>query len=299
MTGDSGSAGPLFDGFSLSRVELPGVTIRLRHGGSGPPLLLLHGHPQTHVMWHRLAPLLAARYTLVMPDLRGYGQSSKPPSADDHAAYSKRAMALDGVRLMARYGFERFAVVGHDRGGRVAYRMALDHPDRVSRLAVLDILPTAETWRRLDRKLGLDYWHWFFLAQPAPLPERLICADPDAFYFRSGRELFDPAALDDYLSAIRDPATVHAMCEDYRAGATIDVDLDEADHAERRRIGCPLLVLWSGRGELEGLDPLATWREWATDVRGSSVDAGHFLAEEAPSQVADRLREFLLTSAPR
>lgn len=284
----------MFGGLALSKIDLGDVTLRVRHGGSGPGLLLLHGHPQTHVMWHRVAPALASRFTLVMPDLRGYGGSSKPPTTADHATYSKRTMAIDGVRLMEDMGFERFAVVGHDRGARVAYRMALDHPNRLTKVAVLDIIPTGEMWRRMDRNLALSYWHWLFLAQPAPFPERLIGADPDAFYFRSDRAIFDSGALADYLAAVRDAATVHAMCEDYRAGATIDAALDDADRAAGNRIQCPLLVLWSSRDRLADIDLIACWREWASDVRGEPIDAGHFLAEEAPDRVGDALMAFLL-----
>jgi haloacetate dehalogenase len=195
---------------------------------------------------------------------------------------------------MGRLGFERFAVVGHDRGGRVAYRLALDHPERVSRLAVLDIVPTVEAFRRTDMTFALDWWHWFFLAQPAPLPERLISGDPEAFYFRGDRERFDPDALADYLRCVRDPAAVHAMCEDYRAGATYDFQLDEADRRAGRKIGCPVLVLWSRHERHERwYEPLEVWREWADDVRGRPLDCGHYLAEELPDEVAAELRAFL------
>ena len=268
--------------------------LRVRVGGTGPPVLLLHGHPQTHLMWHAVAARLADAFTVVAPDLRGYGESTKPASTADHEPYSKRAMARDGVAVMAALGHERFAIVGHDRGARVAYRMALDHPARVERVAVLDIIPTAEAWRRADRRFMLGYWHWAFLAQPAPLPERLITADPDAYYFRSGRDRFHPDALADYLAAVRDPATVHAICEDYRAGATIDVEHDEADRAAGRRIAIPLLALWGALGQLEEwYDVLDVWRGWADDVRGRALDAGHYLAEEAPDDVALELRRFL------
>ena len=189
----------------------------MRHGGNGPPLLLLHGHPQTHVMWHAVAPRLAENFTVVAPDLRGYGESSKPPTTPDHEPYSKRAMARDAVELMRQLGFERFSVAGHDRGGRCAYRLALDHPERVARLAVLDIVPTAEMWRDADKEFGLVNWHWYFLAQPFDLPERLIGADPGAYYFRRGRDRFHPEALADYEACVHDPETIHGMCEDYRA----------------------------------------------------------------------------------
>jgi haloacetate dehalogenase len=283
----------VFDGFELTHIETGEATIRLRHGGSGTPLLLLHGHPQTHVMWHRVAPRLAEEFTVVAADLRGYGESSRPPTTPDHEPYSKRAMARDQVEVMRQLGFERFGVAGHDRGGRCAYRLALDHPERVTKLAVLDIVPTAEMWRRADMRFGLVNWHWFFLAQPAPLPERLLERDPDAYYFRAGRERFDPEALDDYLRCARRPETIHAMCEDYRAGATYDHEADEADLAAGRKIACPVLVLWAGRGELEEWwDVLGIWRAWADDVRGRPLDCGHYLAEEAPEETYAELRAF-------
>jgi haloacetate dehalogenase len=286
----------MFEGFELQMVATAEATIRARIGGSGPPLLLLHGHPQTHAMWHLVAPRLARDFTVVAADLRGYGGSSKPPTRPDHEPYSKRAMARDQVEVMRRLGFDRFAVAGHDRGGRCAYRMALDHPDRVSRLAVLDIVPTGDMWRRVDMDFGMVDWHWFFLAQPEPFPERVIGCDPDAFYFRGDRSRFDPEALADYLAAVRDPGTVHAMCEDYRAGATLDRDLDEADRAAGRGISCPVLVLWAGRDELERWfdgDPTRAWRGWARDVRGRGLDCGHFMAEEAPDEVYEELVRFL------
>jgi haloacetate dehalogenase len=208
-----------FDGFELGRAEVGDVGLRYRVGGNGPPLLLLHGHPQTHAMWHAVAPVLADVFTVVAADLTGYGESSKPPSDERHERYSKRALALDLVGLMRDFGFERFRVAGHDRGGRVGYRMALDHAGRVERLAVLDIVPTGDMWRRADKEFGLVDWHWFFLAQPSMFPERTIGAAPDEFYFRGDRSRFHPEALDDYLRAVRNPDTVHAMCEDYRAGA--------------------------------------------------------------------------------
>ncbi len=281
----------MFEGFDLSMIDTGEAIIRVRHGGSGPPLLLLHGHPQTHVMWHEIAPRLSQDFTVVATDLRGYGDSSKPSTTRDHAPYSKRAMARDQVEVMRQLGFERFFVAGHDRGGRCAYRMALDHPERVLKLAVLDIVPTGEAFRRADMAFGLGFWHWFFLAQPYDLPERMISADPDAFYLRR-RDLFAPEALDDYLRCIRNPDTIHAMCEDYRAGATIDFALDEADRS-KKRIECPVLVLWSRRGELEQwYDVLAIWRDWADDVRGRSLDCGHYLAEEAPDETYTELHAF-------
>jgi len=285
----------VFDGFVLERIDTGEAQLRVRHGGVGPPLLLLHGHPQTHVMWHRVAPDLAREFTVVAMDLRGYGESSKPPTTDDHEPYSKRAMARDAVAVMRHLGFERFAVAGHDRGGRVAYRLALDHPERVARLATLDILPTYEHFARADMRFGLGYWHWFFLAQPYPLPETLIGADPERFFLgRPNRpNVFAPEALADYLRCYRDPATIHAACEDYRAAASYDYALDEADMRAGRRIAAPLLALWGGRAQVGSwYDVLAIWREWADDVRGGPIDAGHFLAEEAPEATYAALRSF-------
>ena len=282
----------MFEGFTLAMIDTGEAVLRVRHAGSGPPLLLLHGHPQTHAMWHKLAPRLAQHFSVVLADLRGYGDSSKPPTAPDHAPYSKRAMARDQVALMRQLGFEQFYVAGHDRGARCAYRMALDHPDRVLKLAVLDIIPTYEAFRRTDMTFALGYWHWFFLAQPYPLPEQLIGANPDNYYFRGTRDLFAPEALADYLRCVHNSATIHAMCEDYRAGATIDYALDEADYGQRR-IACPLLALWGQRGQLENwYDVLAIWRDWADDVHGRALDSGHYLAEEAPDATYNELSEF-------
>jgi haloacetate dehalogenase len=289
----------MFEGFTLHHVDAGEATIRARIGGSGPPLLLLHGNPQTHVMWHKIAPQLAEDFTVVAADLRGYGESSKPATTPDHAPYSKRAMARDQVALMRYFGFERFAVVGHDRGGRCAYRMALDHPETVERLAVLDILPTLEHYRRTDQTFAMTYWHWFFLPQPYPLPEKLIGGDPEWFFQRNWPAaseppaFFSPEAIADYWKAFRDPSTVHAICEDYRAGATIDCELDAADFA-RRRITCPLLVLWAAKGILPRCyDTLAVWRDWADDVTGREIDSGHYMPEEKPEETLAALREFL------
>lgn len=280
----------MFDGFALEQVDVGEAVLRVRRGGSGPPVLLLHGHPRTHATWHRVAPLLVGDLTVVCPDLRGYGGSSKPPSTPDHEPYSKRAMARDCLALMRRLGHDRFAVVGHDRGGYVAFRLALDHPEAVGRLAVLDDVPIGEALARCDARFAARWWHWFFLG-PA---ERVICMDPDAWYGgdpgRMGAEAFA-----DYRRAIHDPATVHAMCEDYRAGLGVDRAHDDADRRAGRRLACPLLVLWAARddlGELYG-DVLGVWSDWADDVRGRPLDGGHHLSEEAPEELAAELRAFL------
>jgi haloacetate dehalogenase len=283
----------MFEGFRRSTIDTGEATIRVRQGGSGPPLLLLHGNPQTHVMWHKVAPRLAERFTVVATDLRGYGDSSKPADAPDHAPHSKRAMARDQIAVMRQLGFERFSVAGHDRGGRCAYRMALDHPEAVTKLAVLDIIPTGEHFRRTDMRFALAYWHWFFLAQPYPLPEQMIGADPDWYCLRGRRHLFDPEALAEYLRCFRNPETRHAICEDYRAGATVDCDHDEADRRAGRRIACPVLALWGAHAKLQSwYDTLAVWRDWANDVRGRALPCGHYLAEELPEETANELLAF-------
>ncbi len=271
-------------------------------GGSGPPLLVLHGYPETHLMWHAAAPLLARSFTVVAADLPGYGDSFRPPVSDDHAAYAKRALAADLAAAMAALGHETFAVAGHDRGGRVAYRMALDSPAAVTRIAVLDIVPTAEVWARADALFAMGYWHWPFLAQPAPLPERLILGDPDGFWLAAERIGLGVAAgrypqsvLDTYRAQLDDPEIVTAICEDYRAGATIDRALDEADRG-RRTIACPVLALWGANGALPRFyaDPLELWRPYAPDVIGHGIDGtSHFLVEDAPEAVAAELAEFL------
>jgi haloacetate dehalogenase len=290
----------MLEGFERRMVEVGGGAICARVGGSGPPLLLLHGYPQTHVMWHRVAPALARRLTVVCADLRGYGDSVKPPSDATHAAYAKRATALDMVELMAALGFERFAVAGHDRGGRVTHRLCLDHPDRVTRAAVLDIVPTATIFAATDQAIATGYYHWFFLIQPEPLPERLIGADP-IFYLRTklgqwsgGRSagFVAPEAMAEYERCFADPATIHATCEDYRAAATIDLAHDAAD--ADARIACPLLVLWGERGLMHRhFDVLASWRAKAAGpVEGRAVPCGHFLPEEAPAETLAELDAF-------
>lgn len=292
----------LYPGFETVRLQGAGAELFARVGGAGPPLVLLHGYPQTHMCWHRIAPTLARSYTLFIPDLRGYGRSAAPPSNSSHTPYSKRAMAEDIVAAMQAAGHARFAVVGHDRGARVGYRLALDHPAAVDRLAVLDILPTLEVWERLRWRAAITAYHWQFLAQPPPLPETLILANA-AFYadctlasWTRDKSLtrFDPIALADYRALLQSPESVHAICEDYRAGATIDRELDEADRAAGRTIAAPTLALWGsdyvGKGTASVLD---VWRAWAPGVTGAEITAGHFLAEEAPEATLAQLMPFL------
>ena len=289
-----------FAGFDESRVDVGnGIELRVRAGGSGPPVVLLHGHPRTHTTWHRVAPLLAAAgHTVVCPDLRGYGRSSKPPTTEDHAPYSKRAMAADVVALVRELGHERFAVVGHDRGSYVALRAALDHPDAVTHLAVLDCVPIVEHLARTDARFATAWWHWFFFAQPDK-PERAIGADPDAWYSARTPGKAQQMGVEnhaDFLAAIHDPATVHAMVEDYRAGLGVDRAAEEADRVAGRRVTCPTLVLWSSRDDLEELhgDPRLIWADWTSDLRGGGpIDSGHHMAEEAPDELAAALIPFL------
>lgn len=297
-----------FDAFAAAHSDTGDTRIFVRSGGSGPPVLLLHGFPETHLMWRDVAPLLAARFTVVCADLRGYGQSGCPASAPDHGPYSKRAMARDMVAVMERLGFARFAVAGHDRGGRVAYRMALDHPDRVSRLAVLDVLPTETAWQRAGARFALGFWPWSLLAQPDPLPERILTAAAEAIVehalgeWGSAAGVFPAEVRAAYADALRDPAHAHAICEEYRAAATIDRAHDQADLTTGRRIACPVLALWSARGPLgtwyesEG-GPVALWRQWAADVQGVGVDGGHFFPEEAPQAIASGLARFFAAGA--
>jgi haloacetate dehalogenase len=285
----------MFDGFDLSRVDVGPVTLRVRVGGSGPPVVLLHGHPRTHVTWNRVAPLLATDLTVVCPDLRGYGQSSKPATDDDHAPYSKRAMAGDIYSLMCELGHERFAVVGHDRGSYVAFRLAMDHPEAVTQLVVMDGVPIGEALERAGAEFAKRWWHWFFFAQTDKPAERVIDADPDAWY-GEGPKGGPPEASEDFRRAIHDPATVHAMLEDYRAGLTIDRRHDDEDRNVGRRVACPVLVLWSSRDDMIDLygDVVQAWRAWADDVRGVEIESGHHMAEEAPDALAAELRAFLM-----
>ncbi|MBC9206026.1 alpha/beta hydrolase [Roseomonas aerophila] len=291
----------LFADFTLEERVIGGQSLRLRRGGKGPPLLLLHGNPQTHMMWHHVAPVLARDHTVVCADLRGYGFSGKPGPSADHAAYSKRAMAADMVALMCELGFPRFGVVSHDRGARVAHRMALDAPEAVERLAVMDIVPTIEHFERTDMAFAMGYYHWFWLAQPHDLPERLILRDvEDWFDLHTGREpkdrsFFHPEARADYLAALRQPGTVMAICEDYRAAATIDLEHDRASRAAGQKVACPLLALWGAKGKMgQWYQPLELWRQYATGpVNGGTVPSGHYLAEEAPDAVLAALEPFL------
>jgi haloacetate dehalogenase len=286
----------MFEGFQHMTVETTSATINLVRGGKGSPVLLLHGYPQTHVMWHKIAPRLAEDFSLVIPDLRGYGDSGKPPDGENHFGYSKRATAQDQLEVMDRLGFKQFAVVGHDRGGRVAHRMALDHAEQVTKLAILDIVPTYKLYHSVNKELATAYYHWFFLIQAAPFPETLIGNDPE-FYLNSllGRlkpRAITPEAFAEYLRCFRDPATIHATCEDYRAAAAIDLVHDEADM--NHKVACPLLALWAEKGVVHRMyDVLATWRERALNVSGRALPGGHFLPEEAPEETFAELKAFL------
>ncbi|MBO9642352.1 alpha/beta fold hydrolase [Pseudacidovorax intermedius] len=292
---------PLFPGFEERCVDVgDGIEIAATIGGSGPPLLLLHGHPQTRAIWHKVAPTLAQHYTLVAADIRGYGDSSKPAGLPDHANYAKRAMAQDQVTLMRTLGYERFLVLAHDRGARVAHRLAMDHPQAVRRLVTLDIAPTLAMYEQTNEAFARAYWHWFFLIQPAPLPERLIEADParyitDLMGKRSaGLAPFDPRALAEYQRCIALPGAAHATCEDYRAAATIDLVHDRADREAGRQLTMPLLALWGEEGVVHRcFQPLAEWQRVAVDVQGGPLPCGHYIAEEAPEALLARVMPFL------
>lgn len=295
----------LFPGFESSRVSTAAdVEIHAVSGGSGPPLLLLHGHPQTHAIWHKVAPALAERFTVIAADLRGYGDSSKPPGGLDHVRYSKREMAADMLALMRAAGHERFAVLAHDRGARVAHRLAMDHPMAVRRLVLLDIAPTLDMYEGTSVAFARAYWHWFFLIQGAPLPERLIESDPAAYVREvmgrrsAGLAPFDPRALAEYQRCMALPGAAHALCEDYRAAAGIDLEHDRADRALGRRIEAPLLALWGAEGAVARcFDPLALWRRIAQDVVGEALPCGHYIAEEAPELLLAKVLPFLLKDA--
>ena len=287
-----------FPGFQTRDVKCSNATIHLVVGGSGPPVLLLHGYPQTHIIWRKIAPQLSEKFTVVAPDLRGYGDSSRPADSKDHSGYSKRAMAQDQLEVMEQLGFKRFAVVGHDRGGRAAHRMALDHPASVERLVVLDIVPTYKLYNNVTREFATAYFHWFFLIRPAPLPELMIANRLEAWltWALDGTPpaWMEEAAYQDYLRCLRKPGTMHALCEDYRAAASIDLKHDAADL--QHKLDCPLLALWGAKGAMHPLyDVLETWKERAKDVRGKALDGGHFLPEEAPGALLNELLAFLQT----
>jgi haloacetate dehalogenase len=292
---------PLPGPFTRTTLTPDGVRINTLMGGKGSPVLLLHGYPQTHVMWHHVAPILAEHHTVVLTDLRGYGDSGKPPGGTNHEAYAKRTMARDQVLVMRELGFDEFAVVGHDRGGRVGHRMALDYPQAVTKLAVLDIVPTRHSFRNASREFGLGYWHWFFLAQPEPLPEHMLGMDPDGWVrgrlgaLRRGGQPFDPRAMDEYVRCFRNPATIHASCEDYRAAATTDLADDDASAARGEKVTAPLLALWGEHGFVGSHygDVLAVWREYAVKVDGRAMPCGHYVPEEVPLETAAALLEFL------
>ena len=288
----------MFEGFESKRIATRETEINLKVGGNGPPLLLLHGYPQTHVIWHKIAPKLAEKFTVITPDLRGYGDSGKPESDADHAPYSKRAMAADQVEVMSALGFETFSVVGHDRGGRVAHRMVRDYPERINKIAVLDIAPTATMYGETDMAFASAYYHWFFLIQPNGLPEHLIGGDPE-FYLSQKMAAWGKAdgaitkeAFAEYLRCFSDPMTIHTTCEDYRASAGIDLEHDAADAGNKT--DSPLLALWGQDGFVgKTYDVLETWRAVSSDVSGHAVPGGHFLPEEAPEETLAALFEFL------
>jgi haloacetate dehalogenase len=287
----------LFPDFEKTKIRTRRAVINLRHGGEGPPVLLLHGYPETHAMWHKVAPELARDHTVVCPDLRGYGDSSKPRGLPDHSNYSKREMALDMVEVMFRLGHRRFDVVGHDRGGRVAHRLARDHGSRVRSLTVLDISPTLKMYQSTDFRFAKAYYHWFFLVQEAPLPEKMLSAVGPTYILKrlgrgkAGLKFFTKRAMAEYQRAFRDPRTIHATCEDYRAAATIDLVHDRKDL--KKKLQMPVLALWGRQGVIEALfDCLADWREVATDVRGKALQCGHFIPEEKPEELGRELRRF-------
>lgn len=289
-----------FPGFTRRRIDTAGATISLVTGGSGPPMLLLHGYPQTHIMWRKVAPRLAAEFTVVVPDLRGYGDSSKPPAGAGFAAYSKRALAQDQVEVIAALGFERFAVAGHDRGARVTHRLLRDHGDRVTKAALLDIVPTLYRFETIDQKAATGSFHWFFLIQPSPFPERMIGAATELFLHKmldlaARPGAHEPEAYAEYLRCFSDPETIRATCDEYRAGASIDLEHDRADR--HVKVATPLLILWGrSSGQGSGYDLLSVWRDHAETVSGHAIDSGHFIPEERPDEVYRALRGFFTAS---
>lgn len=290
--------------FKQQMITLNGIELQVTTGGEGPALVLLHGFPQTHLIWHRIAPLLAQHFTLVMPDLRGYGNSAAPVGDADHQRYSKREMARDIIALADHLDIDRFALAGHDRGGRVAYRLVLDNPGRVTRFCAIDIIPTLDVWDEMDTAATVAAFHWSLLAATAPLPERLIGQNPALFYrallerWCGDIDRLDAQAVAAYLEQYRDAARIHAQCEDYRAGATIDRDLDLADRDAGRRLDCPVLVLWStGYLADKANSPLASWRKWADEVSEVAIDCGHFIVEEEPQLAAQAMLDFFSEAA--
>ncbi|RAS39339.1 alpha/beta fold hydrolase [Paraburkholderia bryophila] len=290
----------MFADFIDASAEVDGIRINAIRGGRGPALLLLHGHPQTHAIWHKVAPALARHFTVIAADLRGYGDSGKPPGAHDHSNYSKRRMAADQVALMHAQGFSQFAVIGHDRGGRVAARMALDHPHAVTKLVTLDVAPTLAMYEQTSFAFARAYWHWFFLVRPAPFPETLIRADADLYLKQTigarsaGLAPFTGQAYAEYLRCLSDPATAHGICEDYRASISIDLDHDRASLDEGQKIGCAFLALWGAQGVIEQcFEPLAEWRQWSAQVSGEALPCGHYIPEEAPELLLERVLPFL------
>jgi haloacetate dehalogenase len=292
----------LLEGFARTQIKTDGAAIVLRHGGKGPPLLLMHGNPFTHVCWHKVAPRLAEEFTVVLPDLRGYGDSSKPDGGADHAAYSFRSMADDQVEVMKQLGYEKFQAAGHDRGARVLHRMCLDHPDVVTRAAFMDMLPQHHLLNNVTKSWGMFSWHWFFMVQPNPLPETMISADPE-FYIRrklaktpDGLAFFDPRALAEYIRCIKDPKTVYGMCEDYRATFGVDLDMDTADFERGKKVSCPAMILWGEKGGVgRNHDAAAIWSHYATNIISTAtVPSGHYLQEECPDETYAELRKFFV-----
>ena len=290
----------MMEGFTRTEIKTSGARIVVVHGGKGPPVLLLHGNPFTHLTWHKFAPRLAQEFTVVATDLRGYGDSEKPPGGDDHSGYSFRAMAQDQVEVMAALGFDRFMVAGHDRGARVLHRMCLDHPNKVERAAILDIVPQHHLFNNITQAWATYAYHWFFMIQPEPMPETLMSADPDFFITRKlaktqkGLSFFGKEALEEYKRCFRNPATVHAMCEDYRATATVDLAMDTEDFASGRKINCPALILWGATGSVgRHQRPAEIWPRYAPNIVGAkALPCGHYLSEEAPEETYAELRAF-------